>query len=206
MADYERAIPIIDTDGSHLGGFWVCKACFRGIYQSPETAESCCAPRRCSDCSTLLGERSYRTVCHACWLALGREREGKRWAAATAVAADDHDGMIWVCDEYGNDIGSSDGWFSDTAWLNEWLEDEYGDDPPELHVYAGTPKKLRIDIADIVRERLYEQAHEEAPDEVDHNALDGLQFIVDEWCAAHSPTWYDQDFGRKIVGWEDRDG
>lgn len=79
----------------------------------------------------------------------------------------------------------NEGFFTDIEEFIEWWneESEPGEPRPE-YVWGTTCTKLAIDATDVI-ESACENLHEDAASDLD---VDGLQAILDEWCANQANT------------------
>lgn len=134
-----------------------------------EAAVLCCARRFCA-----CGEPAMRLafVCLECDTAARKQRETDRWEAAELAKG--HEGMVWVCDDFGHPLGERDGYYDDLDSMREMREGE-----PPAHVYACVRRGL-----DLSAERVLEDATEEHHEDAYHQAqglAPSLQGLLAWW-------------------------
>lgn len=189
-----RAQPLFLADGRQAK-VWYCPEC-RITGQSREAVDYCCLPAACDDCGAPAAQ--YSTVCDLCWYKRAAERARKRWEAAEVVDSAD---AYAVEDEWGDPVGSSDGWFYDLGelqeWLDEWRWEHPGEPDPTLYVYAGEPTTIEFDASRLLEHAL-EEAHEDTHGEISEESEAELQAALDAWSKAHSPTWYEPS-NKKVI-------
>lgn len=148
-----------------------------------------CCDKKCEDCGAQLEKQYYWTVCPTCKDARDDAKEAKRFDDAVKIHEAEYTG--WAYDENSTEYYPS---------VDEWRDGHAGDleDEP-AHLWATSDTDgFTLDACDIVQSAL-ENAdhHEDAYDSVDD--IEGLQKMLDEWCAKQDIKSYMVDYTRAVV-------
>jgi hypothetical protein len=155
--------------------------------QSFQMANECCCPKPCTVCGGTR-EREYWTICDKCRSAKDAAKEKAAFDAATKTTYNEYIAahptwLIYHNDEYYEDL--------------EDCIDRNDTDPPE-YVWATTPHRMRFDADDMIEHKCSEM-HEDASEDIQPDAQEALQVMLDAWCNEFSPTSYMVDTSLAIV-------
>lgn len=169
-----NAVELLTPEGKGSGIYFCTECKYTAHYQ--DVAEQCCRPRLC-ECGAECSEGW--TVCDTCRARNDEERAAKRWREAKKIRAEDWDSWVYDAD--------NDQFHVDIGEFLEWWEDDGR--PGHPRVYACTAYGLQFDAARWL-ERLTEEHHEDAYEDLDGAAVAELQAYLDKWDAEHGPVSY----------------
>jgi hypothetical protein len=185
MAEYvskEQPIPLFTIEGGEPKGY-LCGVC-KAVRFDRRSALYCCGTAVCDDCGTVTKDRIF-TCCDPCRQRRDAKSEADLFAKAKKVDWREYQGWVWL-DGAG---GCRNGYFDSVESLIEWIGDQLHDDPefdlPD-YAWACDEVKLSIDAGGVI-ESATEEHHEDAFEECDR---EGLQKLLDEWCAEQGVVSY----------------
>lgn len=186
-----NAKELFHQDGKPAGIYY-CGEC-RIVSKHLETAEQCCAPRKCGRCGCELPKGQFYLSCDECRRIKQTEDEAAKFAGAEKLTK--WDGPVYL-----EGAGSNEGYFNDLGEFYDWLatreDDEEGPHEPVRYVWACHKTSfIRYDVGSIT-ENL------EGWEEWDGHTKgeEELQAALDAWAEKNKDAvTYSTDWNRAVL-------
>lgn len=177
----QAMIELVDKTNPEKVVAYACSKC-RFVRRNGLEAIECCVPKKCEDCKQELRRKDFYLRCLACAAKHETEKQRRILDKAKKLDAKEYTGRVLYSE--GRDQYYFEGVF-------EYLEDAENDGvDPEEYLWGCVSYGLHID-ADSVIDSATEEHHEDAYYECDH---DGLQKLLDEWCAKQGVETFTPDY------------
>jgi hypothetical protein len=170
---------IVEKDSGKSVG-WACGVCrmldthamFGHAEGAALRAATECCDKRCEDCGVKIEIRGY-TVCKSCRANREVEKEAQAFEKAKKVSLSEYDGeFVYIDGAY------NEGYITPDE-VEEYVRYELPEGvTPPTYAWGIVKERAEYDVAEHVREYVFNNHHEDAEDWIDDTLLDAAQTIV----------------------------